>query len=342
MKIKIKEISAQVLDKFYDQFTGEKTFLQTPKFGLWRTTVGEKIFRFGIFEEDKLIGTAQIQKIKTKFKTFLHLPHGPLLDEKNNEAIAMFLDFYRNFGKQEKCDFVRLSPCFGGKSINQITGGLTPLLSDLGYRPAPVHLINPEKTWVLNIEKDLDEILKNMRKSTRYEINRIEKCDIKTRMGNSKEDLEFFWQLHQETFARNKFVPFPKKNTARQLEIFGKNCQIFSAEIDGKFYSSSIILFDKKAAYYHQGASIRHKFPVAHATIWAAIIEAKKRGCKEFNFWGVCDENEKNHPWTGLSKFKRGFGGEERNFMHVHDAPITNKYWLNCIIEKWRKWKKNY
>jgi len=334
MKIEINEISAKQLDEFYETFVGEKTFLQTAKFGLWRTTVGEKIFRFGVFQGEKLIGVAQIEKIKTRFKTFLHIPHGPLLDEGNDEAIAMFLDFYRNFGKQEKGDFVRLSPCFGVEKSG--------IFAQQNYRPAPVHLINPEKTWVLTLESETEEILKNMRKSTRYEVNRIEKCGIKTRMGNSKEDLEIFWKLHQETFARNKFVPFPKKNTSRQLEIFGDDCQIFSAEIDGKFYSSSIILFDKNAAYYHQGASIRHKSPVAHATIWAAILEAKRRGCKEFNFWGVCDENAKNHPWNGLSRFKRGFGGEERNYMHVHDAPITKKYWLNSMIEKWRKWRRNY
>ncbi len=334
MNIEIKKISAQELDKFYDQFTGEKTFLQTAKFGLWRTTVGEKIFRFGIFSNEKLIGATQIQKIKTKFKTFLHIPHGPLLDADNAEALAKFLNFYREFGKQEKCDFVRLSPC--------LEASKSDLFSQQNYRPAPVHLINPEKTWALNLGNTEEDILKNMRKSTRYEVRRIEKCGIKTRMGNTKEDLEIFWQLHQETYARNKFIPFPKKNTARQLEIFGDDCQIFSAEIDGKFYSSSIILFDKNAAYYHQGASIRHKFPVAHATIWAAILEAKRRDCREFNFWGVCDENEKNHPWTGLSRFKRGFGGEEKNFMHVQDAPITNKYWLNFMIEKWRKWKRNY
>jgi len=334
MKIEINEISAKQLDEFYETFVGEKTFLQTAKFGLWRTTVGEKIFRFGVFQGEKLIGVAQIEKIKTRFKMFLHIPHGPLLDEGNDEAIAMFLDFYRNFGKQEKGDFVRLSPCFGVEKSG--------IFAQQNYRPAPVHLINPEKTWVLTLESETEEILKNMRKSTRYEVNRIEKCGIKTRMGNSKEDLEIFWKLHQETFARNKFVPFPKKNTSRQLEIFGDDCQIFSAEIDGKFYSSSIILFDKNAAYYHQGASIRHKSPVAHATIWAAILEAKRRGCKEFNFWGVCDENAKNHPWNGLSRFKRGFGGEERNYMHVHDAPITKKYWLNSMIEKWRKWRRNY
>ncbi len=340
MNIKIEEISAQELDKFYDTFSGEKTFLQTAKFGLWRTTIGEKIFRFGIFENEKLIGIAQIQKIKTKFKTFLHIPHGPLLNKENDKTLALFLDFYRNFGKQEKCDFVRLSPCF--KIAKNSNTPLPNIFTLQNYRPAPVHLINPEKTWILDIRETEGNILKNMRKSTRYEVRRIEKCGIKTRMGNTKEDLEIFWQLHQETYARNKFVPFPKRNTARQLEIFSNDCQIFSAEINDKFYSSSIILFDKKSAYYHQGASIRHKFPVAHATIWAAILEAKKRGCTEFNFWGVCDENIKNHPWTGLSKFKRGFGGEERNFIHVHDAPITNKYWLNFIIEKWRKWKRNY
>jgi len=335
-KMEIREISGKILQQFFDNFRGEKTFLQSEKFGIFREKCGEKILKFGIFENKKIVGAAQIQKIETRFKKFLHVPHGPLISAENWEiATEKFLDFLVNFGREKNCDFVRISPLFSENKKK--------IFIKKKWRDAAVHLVNPEKTLVLNLEKSTDEILRQMRKSTRYEIRRAEKCGIEIARGRDKKNLEIFWELHRQTFLRQKFVPFPKKNTEIELEIFGENAEIFSAKIDGKFFSSAIILFDKNAGYYHQGASIYSKLPAAHAAIWAAILAAKSRGCREFNFWGICEKEKKNHPWAGLSKFKRGFGGTEKNFLHAQDFPLKKaKFAANFLLEKFRKWKRNY
>ncbi|MDH3324599.1 MAG: peptidoglycan bridge formation glycyltransferase FemA/FemB family protein [Candidatus Peregrinibacteria bacterium] len=354
MNIKFKNITGKELQDFYNSFEEDKTFLQTEKYAKFREAVGETVLRFGAYEEAKLVGTALIQKITTRFKTFLHCPHGPLLQlSMNNDQSTIldsFLDFYKELGKKEGCDFVRISPLINIQRKDKReeirdNGELNSQLSVFqkqGFRPAPVHLVNPEKTLVLDITQSEEDILKQMKKSSRYEINRIGKFGIEVQTGNSTEDLDIFWELHEETFKRQKFVPFPRKNTEIQLKVWGNDCQIFSAKTDNKFCSSSIILFDKNAGYYHQGASIYSKAPVANACLWEAIKFAKNKGCKEFNFWGVVNPENKKHPWWGLSRFKRGFGGEERNFLHCQDFPITAKYWLNYTIEKYRKWKKGY
>jgi lipid II:glycine glycyltransferase (peptidoglycan interpeptide bridge formation enzyme) len=336
MSITVKTIDKTTLQDFYNKFAGEKTFLQSAPYGDFREAVGEKNIRLGIFEKEKLVGTAQIQKTTTRLKTYLHCPHGPLFLEKNEEILKSLLSEYKKLGQAENCDLVRISPLMAE------TNGNRTLFKNNQFRPSAVHLVNPEKTWILGITPSEDELLMQMKKSTRYEVRRIGKCGIKVQMGNTSKDLDIFWALHEKTVKRQGFVPFPRKNTEKELNVFGHDCQIFSASIDQKHYSSSIILFDNKSAYYHQGASDYSKFPVAHATLWTAILEAKKRGCTEFNFWGICAEEAKKHPWYGLSRFKRGFGGEERNYLHVHDAPLTKKYWLNFALEKYRRWKKNY
>ncbi len=377
MNFFLQKIPASQLDNFYNSFSRDKTFLQTSKYGDFREQLGEKNFRFGIFFGDQLVGIVQLQKIKARRGTYLHVPHGPLINLKHQDpALSLFLQEYKNLGKKEKCDFVRISPLVSPDTKN--------IFKKEKFISAPVHLVNPELTWVLDLKPKEEELLKNMKKSTRYEVRRIEKVGIKVTQGNSKKELDTFWQLHEETVKRQHFIPFARATTEKELEIFGNDLQIFSSymefddstespefdESKGKieerskpycshtasstadfdkelrkfrrFYSSSIILFDNHAAYYHQGASIYSKLPVSHATLWTAILEAKKRGCQEFNFWGVCPENNKKHPWYGLSRFKRGFGGEEREFIHVQDYPLTTKYWLNWLIEKWRKWKRGY
>ncbi len=336
-----KIITKNQLSDFYNK-SDDKTFLQDYLYGDFREKIGETIFLFGIFNKDKLIGTSLIQKIKTSLKTFLHCPHGPINTKlEKKEAILFwneFLKFYKDLGKKEKCDFVRISPLLESSNTIQSIN----IFKKQKFRNAPIHLVNPERTWILDISQSEENLLKNMKKSTRYEVRRIKKMGIDVKMGNKKEDLDIFWELHTETVKRQKFIPFPKKNTEIELDVYKENCQIFSAKLNNKFMSSSVILFDNNSAYYHQGASLYSKAPVSYATIWEAILEAKNRGCKNFNFWGVVGDNEKSHPWYGLSRFKKGFGGNEYLYIHCQDFPITWKYWLNFILEKYRKWKKRY
>lgn len=337
--MRFETIGSEVFDDFVRSYEGERTFLQGVKYGSFRKEMGEGIFLKGIFDGDRLIGVGLIQKIEARRGTYLHVPHGPLLvgtiGEKNwNQLAVFFLESYIDLGKEVGADFVRMAPLWGEKEDF--------VFSEQKFRSAPVHLVNPEKTWVLDITPSEEDLLKQMKKSTRYEVRRIEKMGIEVKMGNGKKDLDCFWELHEETVARQGFVPFSRESTEKELKVYGDDCQIFTAFVEGKPMSSSVILFDDRAGYYHQGASRYSKLPVAHATLWEAIKEGKSRGCREFNFWGVCDVEQKKHPWWGLSRFKRGFGGEERNFIHCQDFPLTGKYWLSWGVEKYRRWKRGY
>ncbi|PID70821.1 hypothetical protein CSB37_00180 [bacterium DOLZORAL124_38_8] len=336
MNYQTKEISKNTFQTFINKTSLTKTFHQSVNFGDFREAIREQIFYTGIYKNNDLIGVALIQKITTRVKTYLHCPHGPILDSTETDAWQNFLSFYKNFGTKQKADFVRISPLLSKDTNAQ------PIFKKLNYRNAPIHLVNPEHTLILDITPNEEDLLKNMRKSTRYEVRRIEKMGITVQTGTDEQNFENFWQLHHETVKRQGFTPFPKSHTQKELQIFEPNIEIFTAQIDGKSFSSSVIIFDNKSAYYHQGASIYSKAPVAHATIWAAIKEAKRRGCIEFNFWGIVDKNQTKHPWFGLSRFKKGFGGKEHKYLHCQDFPLTWKYYLSAAIEKFRKWKRGY
>ncbi len=334
MILQIRSISTKEAQLFWESFSGVKTFLQGEKFSVFREKIGEKNFRLGAFYGEKLVGTLQCQKIMARRGTFLHVAHGPLiLSAHIDEVLPALLKELKKLGKKERCDFIRVSPL-----LPELT---EEVFRKLNFIPAPLH-INPDRTWVLNLEQEEGEILKNMRKSTRYEVRKGEKSGIKLSVGNKPEDLQKFWKLHEQTAARQKFTPFSRKSTEIEIDVFGDDCQIFTAQHDRKNIASSVILFDSHAGYYHQGASVLSKIPGAHTTLWAAIKEAKSRGCKEFNFWGVSPSEKNNHPWAGLSRFKRGFGGDERKYLRAQDLPLTGKYWLNFVVEKLRRWKRHY
>lgn len=356
-----KNLSPDAYTSFVRAFAGERTFLQSAPYGTFRSGVGEVIHFLGWEKEGKLIGVALVQEIRSKRGSFWHVPHGPLVMEAAD--LTPVLESLSNQAQNAGMDALRVSSLLPPEQKT--------VFASLGFQDAPVHLVNPERTWVLDITPTEEEILAQMKKTTRYEVRRIEKSGITVQMGRSQDDLDIFWNLHQQTVARQGFVPFPKANTEIELRAFGEDVQIFSAfvgeespegkpgcrapeapacphephkgqQVQDAALASSIILFDDRAGYYHQGASQPSKLPVAYATLWAAIREAKRRGCREFNFWGVCAEEEKNHPWQGLSRFKRGFGGEERVFLHAQDKVFHPRYWVGYGIDRWRRWKRGY
>jgi lipid II:glycine glycyltransferase (peptidoglycan interpeptide bridge formation enzyme) len=68
-----------------------------------------------------------------------------------------------------------------------------------------------------------------------------------------------------------------------------------------------------------------------------AMRDARERGIKRYNFWGITGLDETKHRFYGVRQFKRSFGVEELKYLHEHDMIISPaKYKLDYIIEKTR------
>jgi lipid II:glycine glycyltransferase (peptidoglycan interpeptide bridge formation enzyme) len=46
--------------------------------------------------------------------------------------------------------------------------------------------------------------------------------------------------------------------------------------------------------------------------------------------WGVAENDNKNDPWVGITRFKQGFGGEKIIFPGSFDY-INSKFWYNTL-----------
>ena len=66
--------------------------------------------------------------------------------------------------------------------------------------------------------------------------------------------------------------------------------------------------------------------------------DARERGIKRYNFWGIVGENETKHRFYGVSCFKRSFGVDELKYTPAHDLILDRKkYLLTKTIESVRK-----
>ena len=316
----------------------EKTFCQSWNWGIFNQSMGDKVWRFGIFENEQLVAIAQVLKIKARRGSFLFVPHGPLIvlgDKK--EIIKSILEKLKDLAKTENVNFIRFSPILEVSDSN--------IFKDLGFRNAPIHM-HPELTWELDISLSEEDILKGMRKTTRYLIKQAEKNeDIEITKGVSDEMLNDFEKLYLETAERQSFTPFSNDYLKKEVDAFKNDNQIliFSGKYKGEVVSSAIIVYYSGIGFYHQGASsLKYpKVPVSYLLQWEAIKEAKDRGCKLYNFWGVVPEGIKNHPLAGLRLFRKGFGGFEKEYVKTQDYVLSNKYWLTYIIEQIRRRKRH-
>ena len=153
-----------------------------------------------------------------------------------------------------------------------------------------------------------------------------------------------FLRLYVDLSLRKHFVAH--RGVKDEMEIFGSNDEaiMMLCKFEEKIIAGVIILFVGDMAIYHHGASAsayRH-VPASYVLQWEAIKEAKKRGKKLYNFWGIAPTDSKKHPWTGLTLFKQGFGGEIREFVHAHDIPLKKLYWKTYMIEYVSKIMKGY
>ncbi len=334
--IKIIE-SKEQWENFVEKFAPH-TFLQSWEWAEAQALLNQKTFRLGIFENDNLVGVAFVYKITAKRGVFLFCPHGPLIDWSKQNLFEEFIKYLIELGKKEKVDFIRIAPL--------APKGVGELFQKLNFRNAPVHMMHPELAWLLDITVPEEELLKNMEKRTRYSIKKAQKDGVEVKASNKIEDIELFYNIYQETAQRQKFVPFSKNYVKKEFEIFIKENKalLFTAYYQNEPIATAVIVFDNNSAFYHHGASIRkyNNITASELLQWVAIKEAKSRGLRFYNFWGVAPEGIKNHPWQGLSKFKTGFGGFSEEYLHCQDLKLTNKYYLNYFIEKTRRIMKRY
>lgn len=336
--MELREINDKKIWEDFVSDCSQKSFLESWNWGEFQKMMGNKIWRLGVYNND-LIAVALIIKNTARRGTFLLIPHGPVVknDAFKKEALRLFIDELKRIAKQESASFIRIAPIWERNKENE------DIFKSLGFITSPM-LIHLEATWQLDITNSEEELLKNMRKTTRYLIRQAEKNkDIEIVQSKDINDIKTLSDIHNKVSVRQKFVPFSYNFLNNEFMAFNEDdkISIFLAKYKGKTIGSALIVFDGKKGFYHHSAVLAEfmKVPAIYLLLWEAIKEAKKRGCLAFDFWGYVNPKS-SHPWAGPTLFKMGFGGNSREFVKNMDLPLNNKYWLTYIFEKIRKIKR--
>lgn len=367
-KYTILEISDNIA---WEEFIDENcitTFMQSVAYGEFDKNIGKhQVFRWGVYnQKNELCALAQGALIEARRGKYLYLAHAPIFDlsffgdesayihslelsldeglgENNIRKVDKIADISNIMEKfrlewvrvasEANCSFVRL-----GSTLPNLPETHKMFL-DKGFVKSHTYL-NSENAFVIDISGSEEEILKKMRKTHRNLIRRELDGELEIEVRKDKKAQEIFLDLYQKTVEREGFRPFSASYIRGEFEYFlvnnratyllGKQKSLSGWEYTG----AALLLFTKKGAFYHQGASVHSKLPVMYKLHFEGIREAKSRGCKFYNMWGVEKKGRTPKGWEGLSSFKYGFGGEVWDYAPTQDIILSKKYYLTKLIEK--------
>lgn len=320
MKYIVKTVENQTE---WDEFVTahpDANFLQSWDFYEFYFSRGFDIVRRGIYDENnQLVGVYAGEVEPAKRGRHLAIAGGPIFDWTNQEIKNLIFSDMKQQAKKLKCTFVRVRPQLQNTPEN------AKIFQQLGFRKAPMYL-SVEFAGVLNLENSEEEILKNMRQRLRRALRKAEKNQITIEKTSDPKAIHDFYQIELQTAKRHDFYAFSEDFLTKQFAAFAKNDEavLYIAKLNGEILAENFMIFYGNEASYHYGVSseLGTKYSGAPLLHMEAMRDARKRGIKCYNFWGIVDENDTKHRFYGVSVFKRGFGVEELKYLEARDLVL--------------------
>ncbi len=303
--------------------------LQAKEWGEFREKTGVKV----VYENNLIITIHPIPH------TAYNIGYLPRTSMPTKEMVSQL----KEIGQREKCIFIQLEPYV------ETTKELADKMISLGLVPS-AHPLFSKYTFILDLTKSEEELLKNMHPKTRYNIRIAEKHGVKILEDESDKAFEKYWKLTEETAQRQKFYAHNKDyhrlmwETLKSKDKTGNpdrlTAHLLTAVYQSKILVTWIVFVFKDTLYYPYGASSSENREVmaSNLMMWEAIKFGKRLGLKKFDMWGSMSQNpDVKDPWYGFHRFKQGYGGRLTEFLGSYDLIIDKKlYALYKIANKVR------
>ena len=325
--------------------------LQSFEWGEFRKKTGVKVIRRGVIEKNlpagrqgKILNPYQITIHQTPgFPYFIgYFPKGELPSEE-------LLNELKEIGNKQRLSFIQLEPNVPKFQISNFKFQIDRLRRSF-------HPLFTRYTFILDLTKTEEELLKNMHQKTRYNIRLSEKKGVKVEIDNSDKAFGEYLKLTKETTERQKFYAHGEnyhrlmwstlkgqwpEASGQKLDTNKLQAHLLTARYKNKILVTYILFTFKVTLYYPYGASSdehREVMP-SHLTMWKAIKFGKNLGLKKFDMWGAANvpDPKPNNEYFGFHRFKEGFGATLTEFIGSYDLVINSlNYRLLTVADKLR------
>lgn len=314
-------------DKAWDQTLTnlDGSFLQSSSWAKFQQKLGRQIY----YSYDKNWSWLAVLRRAIGLR-YLLLNYGPTATSK--AAMSTALDSIISAGRELKVDFVRVEPRF------QTTVAKLQRLG--GVKIADVE---PEHSWLLDLSPDEASLRSGMHSGHRNLINGTAKRGIKIFQTSQPADVSEFLKMLKDT-AKNSHVTFyPDSYFAALFKTLAPlgAVKLYLAKVHDQPVAGALFYdFNGVRTYAYAGAyqSLNRRVKASVSLVWQAILDAKSGGMKTFDFWGVAPTDDPNHPWAGISAFKKAFGGRMFDYLGTWDIPLKPaKYKAYSLYRKLRR-----
>lgn len=303
-------------------------FLQSWEWGEFQKKNGSNPIRMEIWDGEIFMG--QVQGFETKIFPFIKFVYLPRITSKSD-----IFDYLKTRGYV----FARVEP-----------------QTEIDY-PKNFNIFSttnrqPQNTFLLNLLPNEDELLNSMHAKTRYNIRLAEKKDVTIKQ---EKNIDAFWKLNEETFARDKFKSHDREYYKKMLDM--ENCFQLTAYLENEPIASNILIhFGDTMTYLHGASSDKSRNVMAPYLLqWYGFLLTKKLGAEFYDFGGVSPEKKEGegnaitcyhnycweaaHKWTGITRFKVGFGGFGKKYPEASEI-VFNIFLYNVF--NFVKFVKNF
>jgi len=273
--------------------------LQSWQWGEARKKMGIQVLRIGEYTNNQITNVYQITFHKIPYTNYKigYLPRSRF----PSKAV---LNYLLDYSKKNNVAFIKIEP--------YITNSEFIIHNSELLRKSP-HPLFPDWTIILDLDKSEDELLKNMKSKTRYNIRLAQKKGVVVKEESNKKGFEIFCRLYFETCKRQNYKGHNplyhkiiwetlKKDLAHIVIAYHQNTPLAAYEL---------FLFNNTFYYPYGGTSEEMRNLMASNIImWEAIRLGKNLGADKFDMWGSLPPiYPQNHPWAGFTRFKEGYSG---------------------------------
>lgn len=172
----------------------------------------------------------------------------------------------------------------------------------------------------------MEEMLAQMHEKTRYNIRLAERKGVAVRQSTDEKDIDTFISLTRVTAKRDGITAYSDAHFRAMVRTLGDAGlgTLFLAEHDGNVLAVNFVVSYGDTVTYLHGASgnENRNLMAPHLLQWRQMEWAMEQGKHWYDFWGIAPSDQPNHKWAGITRFKRGFGGEERRYAHALELPL--------------------
>jgi len=315
--------------------------VQTWEWGEFQELEGHKVYRLGIFDQQKIISgyTLSFHQIPHTNFSIGTILRGPKIDKDMIENVG-------KIAKGENAIFVKIEP----DEIEKIYDNKNQLLKNksivLNY---PALVTSPKvafypHSFIVDLKKSEDELLSDMSPKTRYNIKLANRHGVTISHSTKDEDFEIYLKMLFDTTRRQGFYLHSENYHRRQWSILKKTTipEIFLATYQNQTLAAFMVFKLKDRLFYPYGASLDIHREVMAPTLlmWEVIKYGQSLGLKSFDMWGCLGPDaHAGLPGFGFHRFKQGFGGNLVQFIGTYDLVINPRYYkIYNLVDKYR-WK---